>query len=162
MKIAIIGTGYVGLPSGVGFAHLGHDVVCIDKDATKINNLKQSISPIFEDGLAELLESTVKSGKITFTTNMQEGISTADVVIIAVGTPPHPVTKEADLSYIYAAANEMAPFLSGYTTVATKSTVPVGTGDKIEQILTTVEKNGFYEIFSTVIIHKYHMLIILI
>ncbi len=148
MKIAIIGTGYVGLPSGVGFAHLGHDVVCIDKDATKINNLKQSISPIFEDGLSELLQSTVKSGKIKFTTDMQEGISSADIVIIAVGTPPHPVTKEADLSYIYAVAKEMAPFLSGYTTVATKSTVPVGTGDKIEQILKDVNPTADFDVIS--------------
>ena len=135
MKIGIIGTGYVGLPTGAGLADLGNDVICIDKDENKINTLKSGKSTIYEDGLVELLKRGIKSGKLKFTTSMKEGVEQADVVIIAVGTPLDARTGEADLQYIYAAAQELAQYLDGYTLVATKSTVPVGTGEKIEQII---------------------------
>ena len=132
MKIGVIGTGYVGLPTGVGLAELGNQVVCIDKDEAKIEALTAGKLTIFEEGLEELFQKNVQSKKLTFTTSMKEGVEGADVVIIAVGTPPHPVTKEADMQYIYAAAEELALCLTDYTVVADKSTVPVGTGDEVD------------------------------
>lgn len=141
MKIGIIGTGYVGLPTGVGLAELGNDVVCIDREPQKIDALKAGKITLYEDGLEELFHKNVKEGRLHFTTSMQEGVENADLVIIAVGTPPHPVTKEADMKYIHAAATELAVYLNGYTVVATKSTVPVGTGDDIEALIK--KKNPF-------------------
>ena len=135
MKIGIIGTGYVGLPSGVGFAELGNRVICVDKDEDKIASLKSGKITIFEDGLEDLFYKNIQNKNLQFTSSMKEGVEGADVVIIAVGTPPHPVTKEADMKYIYAAAEEMSKYLTGYTVVATKSTVPVGTGDEVEKII---------------------------
>lgn len=148
MKIAIIGTGYVGLPTGVGFAELGNEVVCIDKDAAKIEKLRSGRATIFEDGLDEMFLSNVRGGRLKFTTSMQEGVEGADVVIIAVGTPPHPITKEADMRYIHEAAEEMACFLRGYTVVATKSTVPVGTGDEIEKIIRGRRSQADFDVVS--------------
>ncbi|MBP5615937.1 MAG: NAD(P)-binding domain-containing protein, partial [Alphaproteobacteria bacterium] len=103
MKISIIGTGYVGLPTGIGLAELGHDVICIDQDTAKINALKHGQTTLYEEGLADLLDKHRQTGKIQFTSSMKDGILGADVVFLAVGTPPHPVTKEADLQYIFAA-----------------------------------------------------------
>ena len=97
MKIAIIGTGYVGLPTGVGLAELGNDVICIDKNIDKINKLKSGVVTLYEDGLEELFLKNVNARKLSFTSSMQDGVSGADVVVIAVGTPPHPITKEADM-----------------------------------------------------------------
>ena len=131
MKIGIIGTGYVGLPTGVGLAELGNEVVCTDKNKEKIDDLKVGKLTIYEDGLEELFAKNIAAGRLSFTTNMRKAVAGADVVLIAVGTPPHPVTHEADLKYIYAAATELAEYLTDYTVVATKSTVPVGTGDNI-------------------------------
>ncbi|MBO6282080.1 MAG: UDP-glucose/GDP-mannose dehydrogenase family protein [Alphaproteobacteria bacterium] len=148
MKIAIIGTGYVGLPSGVGFAELGNDVYCIDNNVSKINMLNKGILTLYENGLEELFRHNVKEGRLHFTTSMSEGIKDADLVIIAVGTPPHPITKEADLQYIEAAAQELAPHLTGYTVVATKSTVPVGTGDKVEAIIRKFNSKADVDIIS--------------
>ena len=148
MKIAIVGTGYVGLPTGVGLAEFGNDVVCVDKIASKIETLKSGKLTIYEDGLEELFQKVVKSGKLKFTTSMKDAVSEADVVLLAVGTPPHPVTKEADLQYIYAVAQEMAPYLSGYTVVATKSTVPVGTGDEVEAIIKRANPTADYDVVS--------------
>lgn len=135
MKIAIIGTGYVGLPTGVGLAELGHQVTCVDKDEAKISSLQGGVVTLFEEGLEELFAKNVGEGRLSFTTSMQEAVSEADLVIIAVGTPPHPKTKEADMKFIHAAAAELAKYLSGYTVVATKSTVPVGTGESVEGII---------------------------
>ena len=132
MKIAIIGTGYVGLPTGVGFAELGNDVTCIDYDASKIEMLRAGRVTLFEDGLDELLQKNITANRIRFTTSMAEGVNGADIVILAVGTPPNPETGAADMKYINAAATELASHLTGYTVIATKSTVPVGTGDTIE------------------------------
>ena len=135
MKVGIIGTGYVGLPTGVGLAELGNQVTCIDREPSKINALKAGKITLYEDGLEDLFHKNVREGRLHFTTSMEEGVKDADLVIIAVGTPPHPVTKEADMKYIHAAATELAEYLTGYTVVATKSTVPVGTGDVVEGLI---------------------------
>ncbi|MBR2922526.1 MAG: UDP-glucose/GDP-mannose dehydrogenase family protein [Alphaproteobacteria bacterium] len=148
MKIGIIGTGYVGLPTGVGLAELGNEVICIDKDEEKIRALKSGKVTIFEDGLEELFLKNIQNNKLKFTASMEEGVRDADVVIIAVGTPPHPVTKEADMKYIYAAAEELAKYVSGYTVVATKSTVPVGTGDEIENIIRKTNSKADFDVVS--------------
>ncbi|RTJ05746.1 UDP-glucose dehydrogenase family protein [Campylobacter jejuni] len=148
MKIGIIGTGYVGLPTGVGLAELGNDVICIDREKSKIDALNDGILTIYEDNLEELFHKNVKEGRLKFTTSMQEGIKDADLVIIAVGTPPHPVTKEADMKYIHAAATELADYLTGYTIIATKSTVPVGTGDDIESLISKKNPNAEFDVLS--------------
>ncbi|MBW1389856.1 UDP-glucose 6-dehydrogenase [Campylobacter jejuni] len=144
----MIGTGYVGLPTGVGLAELGNDVICIDREKSKIDALNNGILTIYEDNLEELFHKNVKEGRLKFTTSMQEGIKDADLVIIAVGTPPHPVTKEADMRYIHAAATELADYLTGYTVIATKSTVPVGTGDDIESLISKKNPNAEFDVLS--------------
>ena len=148
MKLTIIGTGYVGLPTGVGFAELGNEVVCVDKIAAKIDKLNRGELTLFEDGLDELFRKNVEKGSIRFTLDMENAVKGADVVMLAVGTPPHPVTKEADLQYIYAAAEELAQYLDGYTVVATKSTVPVGTGDEIEAIIRKTNPTADFDVVS--------------
>ena len=148
MKIGIIGTGYVGLPTGVGLAELGNEVICIDKDEEKISALKSGKVTIFEDGLEDLFTKNIQNKRLSFTSSMEDGVKDADVVIIAVGTPPHPVTKEADMKYIHAAAEELAKYISGYTVVATKSTVPVGTGDEIEDIIKKTNRNADFDVIS--------------
>lgn len=149
MKVAIIGTGYVGLPTGVGLAELGHQVICIDNDESKIAKLRHSQLTIYEHGLQELFDKHVSLGHLTFTTNMKEGLSGAQLIIIAVGTPPHPITNEADLSYLYEAAAQIAPCLnSSYTVVATKSTVPVGTGDEVESIINHINPQANCDVIS--------------
>lgn len=148
MKIAIIGTGYVGLPTGVGLAELGHNVVCIDTDKHKIEALNNGKITLFEEGLEALMTKNIREGRLHFTTSKAEAIPSADVVLIAVGTPPHPVTKEADMKFIHAAARELAPHLSGYTVVATKSTVPVGTGEAVEAIIRETNPTAECDIIS--------------
>ena len=148
MKIGIVGTGYVGLPSGVGFAELGHDVVCIDAIKEKIDALDAGKLTLFEDGLEELFQKNRAAGKIRFTTSMKEGVENADIVILAVGTPPHPETKEADMKYVHAAAKELAQYLTGYTVVADKSTVPVGTGDDVERLIRSVNPDADFDVVS--------------
>lgn len=148
MKVGIIGTGYVGLPTGVGLAELGHDVVCIDAIPEKIEALKAGKITLFEAGLEELFHKNLAAGKIKFTTDMKECVEDADIVIIAVGTPPHPVTKEADMKYIHAAARQLAPHLTGYTVVANKSTVPVGTGDEVEKMIRDENPHADFDVVS--------------
>ncbi|MCO6550196.1 MAG: UDP-glucose/GDP-mannose dehydrogenase family protein [Gilliamella sp.] len=148
MQIGIIGTGYVGLPTGVGLAELGHKVICIDREKSKIEKLQKGEVTLFEDGLEELLKKNLKNGNISFTTSMQEGVAGADIVFIAVGTPPHPVTKEADMKYVHAAATELAQYLDGYTVIATKSTVPVGTGDDIEMLISKRNPEAKFDVVS--------------
>lgn len=148
MKVGIIGTGYVGLPTGVGLAELGNEVVCIDREQSKIDKLNKGELTIYEDGLEELFRKNVKEGRLRFTTSMKEGVENADLVLIAVGTPPHPVTKEADMKYIHAAATELAEFLTGYTVVATKSTVPVGTGDDVEGLIRKKNPSADFDVVS--------------
>lgn len=148
MQIGIIGTGYVGLPTGVGLAELGHKVICIDREQSKITKLQRGEITLFEDGLEELLKKNLEKGNISFTTSMQEGVAGADIVLIAVGTPPHPVTKEADMKYVHAAATELAQYLDGYTVIATKSTVPVGTGDDIEILINKRNPTAQFDVVS--------------
>ena len=148
MNIAIIGTGYVGLPTGVGLAELGHNVVCIDREVSKIKALKDGKITLYEEGLEELFHKNVKEKRLIFSTSMKEGVENADIVMIAVGTPPHPVTKEADMKYIHAAATELAPYLKTYTVIATKSTVPVGTGDDIESLISKKNPQAEFDVVS--------------
>ena len=135
MHIAMIGTGYVGLVSGACFADFGHQVTCVDKDEGKIAALRRGEIPIFEPGLDVLVASNVKAGRLKFTTDLAEPVTGADAVFIAVGTPSRRGDGHADLSYVYAAAREIAAALKGFTVVITKSTVPVGTGDEVERLI---------------------------
>jgi UDPglucose 6-dehydrogenase len=135
MKIAMIGSGYVGLVSGACLADFGHDVTCVDKDAGKIAALHQGIMPIFEPGLDALVAKTVRAGMLHFTTQAKEAVAQADAVFIAVGTPSRRGDGHADLTYVFDAAREIADALDGFTIVVTKSTVPVGTGDEVERII---------------------------
>ncbi|KJC49573.1 UDP-glucose/GDP-mannose dehydrogenase family protein [Bradyrhizobium sp. LTSP857] len=135
MRIAMIGTGYVGLVSGACFADFGHDVTCVDKDEKKIAALHRGEIPIYEPGLDELVATNVKAKRLDFTTDLSKPVADADAVFIAVGTPSRRGDGHADLSYVYAAAREIAQSLSGFTVVVTKSTVPVGTGDEVERII---------------------------
>jgi len=135
MRVAMIGTGYVGLVSGACFADFGHIVTCVDKDASKIERLEQGIMPIYEPGLDTLVAKNVEEGRLFFAIDGAEAIRQADAVFIAVGTPSRRGDGHADLSYVYAAAEEIADLIDGFTVVVTKSTVPVGTGDEIERII---------------------------
>jgi UDPglucose 6-dehydrogenase len=135
MRIAMIGTGYVGLVSGACFADFGHRVTCVDKDADKIAALRRGEMPIYEPGLEVLVASNVKSGRLDFTTELAAPVAEADAVFIAVGTPSRRGDGHADLSYVHTAAREIAGALEGFTVVVTKSTVPVGTGDEVERLI---------------------------
>src|SRR5437588_2279608 len=135
MRIAMIGTGYVGLVSGACFADFGHRVCCIDKDAAKIDGLKQGRMPIWEPGLEAVVKANAERGRLTFTTELTEGVEAAEAVFIAVGTPARRGDGHADLTYVFEAVRELAKVIRPGTVVVTKSTVPVGTGDRIEQIL---------------------------
>src|SRR5438132_7857101 len=135
MRIAMIGTGYVGLVSGACFADYGHQVTCVDKDGNKVEGLRRGEIPIFEPGLDALVASNVKAGRLDFTTDLAAPVAEADAVFIAVGTPSRRGDGHADLSYVHSAAREIAAALSGFTVVITKSTVPVGTGDDVERII---------------------------
>ena len=135
MRVAMIGTGYVGLISGACIADFGHEVVCVDKDVAKIAALERGEIPIYEPGLQELLRSNVKQGRLSFATTLEEPVRAADLIFIAVGTPSRRGDGHADLSYVYQAAREIAAAVDGFTVVVTKSTVPVGTGDEVERII---------------------------
>jgi UDPglucose 6-dehydrogenase len=135
MRVAMIGTGYVGLVSGACFADFGHHVTCVDKEASKIDSLKRGEIPIYEPDLERLVTTNVREGRLDFSTDLAAPVSEAQAVFIAVGTPSRRGDGHADLSYVYAAAREIAAALSGFTVVVTKSTVPVGTGDEVERII---------------------------
>ena len=135
MKIAMIGSGYVGLVSGACFADFGHEVVCVDKDESKITRLHANIMPIYEPGLDALVKTNVDAGRLSFSTDVTEAVKGCDAVFIAVGTPSRRGDGHADLSYVYAAAEELARAIDPRTVVVTKSTVPVGTGDEVERII---------------------------
>jgi UDPglucose 6-dehydrogenase len=135
MRVAMIGTGYVGLVSGACFADFGHVVTCVDKDPSKIERLERGEIPIFEPGLDDLVARNVRDGRLSFALDGAEAIRSADAVFIAVGTPSRRGDGHADLSYVHAAAEEIAGLIDGFTVVVTKSTVPVGTGDDIERII---------------------------
>jgi UDPglucose 6-dehydrogenase len=148
MRVAMIGTGYVGLVSGACFADFGHVVTCVDKDASKIARLEKGEIPIFEPGLDELVSRNRREGRLKFSTESAEAVREADAVFIAVGTPSRRGDGHADLSYVYAAAEEIAKQIDGFTVIVTKSTVPVGTGDEIEAILKRVRPDGLYAVVS--------------
>jgi UDPglucose 6-dehydrogenase len=135
MRIAMIGSGYVGLVSGACFSDFGHEVTCVDKDAAKIAALNAGQIPIFEPGLEELVARNAAAGRLAFTTDLASAVRAADAVFIAVGTPSRRGDGYADLSYVYGAAGEIAAALDGFTVVVDKSTVPVGTGDEVERII---------------------------
>jgi UDPglucose 6-dehydrogenase len=136
MRVAMIGTGYVGLVSGACFADFGHHVTCVDKDSCKVAALKRGEIPIYEPGLAELVGSNIRQGRLTFSSELADSVREADVVFLAVGTPSRRGDGHADLSYLFAAAAEIARReIRDFTVIATKSTVPVGTGDEIERII---------------------------
>ena len=148
MRVAIVGTGYVGLVSGACFAHFGHDVICVDKDASKIERLMRGEIPIFEPGLDALVAENVAAGRLSFTTDLMAATPDADAVFIAVGTPTRRGDGHADLTYVYAAAEEIAKAMKGYTVVVTKSTVPVGTGAEVEAIIRRVRPDANFSVVS--------------
>src|SRR5438105_13620925 len=135
MRIAMIGTGYVGLVSGACLSEFGHHVACVGKDKSKIDALNAGRMPIYEPGLEEVVADNVKAGRLSFTGDLAASVRCADAVFIAVGTPSRRGDGHADLTYVFAAAEEIAAALDGYTVVITKSTVPVGTGDEVERII---------------------------
>jgi UDPglucose 6-dehydrogenase len=148
MKIAMIGTGYVGLVSGACFSEFGVEVVCVDKDEEKINKLKAGECPIYEPGLENLVANNVASKKLSFTTDLTTGVKGADAVFIAVGTPSRRGGGHADLSYVYSAAKEVAEAMDGYTVIVTKSTVPVGTGREVKRIVAEARPDAEFDVAS--------------
>lgn len=148
MQVTIIGTGYVGLVSGACFADFGHRVVCVDKDPTKIEKLNRGIIPIFEPGLDQLVADNVRAGRLSFEVDAAEAVRDSAVVFIAVGTPTRRGDGHADLSYVYAAAEEIATLIDGFTVIVNKSTVPVGTGDEVEAILKRILPDGQFAVVS--------------
>src|SRR5215813_4157892 len=145
MRIAMIGTGYVGLVSGACLSEFGHEVVCIDKDTSKIDALRAGGIPIFEPGLDEVVAANVKAGRLSFETDLARGVKGASAVFIAVGTPSRRGDGHADLSYVFAAAEEIAAALTNYAVVVTKSTVPVGTSRKVEAIIKKVRPGAEFD-----------------
>ncbi len=148
MKIAMIGTGYVGLVSGVCFSDFGHEVVCVDKDPDKIATLRRGEVPIYEPGLDDLMARNVAAGRLSFSEDLAEAVAGADAVFIAVGTPTRRGDGHADLSYVFAAAEEIARALEGYTVVVTKSTVPVGTNRKVKQVIAKANPQAEFDVAS--------------
>src|SRR6201996_3242829 len=148
MRIAMIGTGYVGLVSGACLSEFGHDVVCIDKDASKVETLRAGGIPIYEPGLDEVVAANVKAGRLSFETDLARGVAGAAAIFIAVGTPSRRGDGHADLSYVFAAAEEIARALTGYAVVVTKSTVPVGTSRKVEEIIRATNPSALFDMAS--------------
>jgi UDPglucose 6-dehydrogenase len=148
MRVAMIGTGYVGLVSGACFADFGHQVTCVDKDVEKIAALKRGEMPIYEPGLDQLVAENVSAGRLAFTTDIKPAVAKAEAVFIAVGTPSRRGDGHADLTYVYDAAREIAAALDGFALVITKSTVPVGTGDEVERIMRETRPDGDFAVVS--------------
>jgi UDPglucose 6-dehydrogenase len=146
--IVMVGSGYVGLVSGACFADFGHHVVCVDKDAAKIEALSQGVMPIYEPGLADLVAKNAREGRLSFTTDLAGPVKAAEVIFIAVGTPSRRGDGHADLSYVHAAAAEIANAMDGYSVVVTKSTVPVGTGDEVEAIIRERRPDAAFAVVS--------------
>ncbi len=148
MRIAVIGSGYVGLVSGACFSEFGVEVTCVDLDADKIARLKRGEMPIYEPGLEQLVASNVAAKRLSFTTDLAGAVKQADAVFIAVGTPSRRGDGHADLSYVFGAAEAIGRALDGYTVVVTKSTVPVGTGRKVAEVLRRVRPDGEFDVVS--------------
>jgi UDPglucose 6-dehydrogenase len=148
MKIAMIGTGYVGLVSGVCFSDFGHDVICVDKDPAKIEMLNKGVVPIYEPGLDELMAKNVSAGRLSFSTELAAAVDGADAVFIAVGTPTRRGDGHADLTFVMAAAQEIAHALTGYAVIVTKSTVPVGTNRQVKQVISAARPDADFDVAS--------------
>ena len=148
MNITILGTGYVGLVSGTCFSEFGFDVCCVDKDKDKINNLKNDIIPIYEPGLQNLVKKNKNSGRLSFSNEIDQNIKKADIVFIAVGTPSRRGDGHADLTYVYEAAEKIAKNLDGYTVIVNKSTVPVGTGAEVKNIIKKINPDALFDVVS--------------
>src|SRR5258706_2592932 len=148
MRIAMIGTGYVGLVSGACFSEFGHHVACVDKDGAKIAALKTGRMPIYEPGLEAAVADNVKAGRLAFTEDLKGSVQSADAVFIAVGTPSRRGDGHADLTYVFQAAEEIAAALTGYTVIITKSTVPVGTGRKVEETIRRLKPDADFDVAS--------------
>ena len=148
MKISVIGSGYVGLVSGVCFADFGHIVTCVDKDEKKIEALRRGEIPIFEPGLDDLVARNTRQQRLFFSTDLAKAVAESEAVFIAVGTPSRRGDGYADLSYVYAVAREIAPAITGFTVIVTKSTVPVGTGDEVERIIRETRADAEFSVVS--------------
>jgi UDPglucose 6-dehydrogenase len=148
MRVAMIGTGYVGLVSGICIADFGHQVTCVDKDSTRISALNAGEVPIYEPGLGDIVRSNVGEGRLSFTTALSEAVRRAYAVFIAVGTPSRRGDGHADLSYVYEATREIAAVLEGFTVIITKSTVPVGTGDEVERIIREIRPDADFAVVA--------------
>ena len=148
MKLCMIGTGYVGLVSGACFADLGNDVICVDKDISKINKLKKSIIPIYEPGLDELVKKNFNAGRLKFSNNLAESVEKSNIIFICVGTPTKKNKYEADLSQVYSVAKEIRNNVKSFKIIINKSTVPVMTGDKVEKIISKKIKKSLFEVVS--------------
>jgi len=148
MKLCMIGTGYVGLVSGVCFSDLGNTVYCVDKDINKINSLNKGLVPIYEPGLEEILKKNQKQKRLFFTSNLKKAVQNSDIIFICVGTPTKKNSNSADLKYVFNVANDLKKLISKYKIIVTKSTVPVSTGDKIERILKNLRNNNLIDIVS--------------
>jgi UDPglucose 6-dehydrogenase len=148
MRIAMVGTGYVGLVTGACLSDFGHEVVCIDNDQTKIDALRRAEIPIYEPGLSEIVANNLSAGRLSFTADLAAGLRGAQAVFIAVGTPTAPGEERADLSFVFEVARQIANHLDGYVVIVTKSTVPVGTGDEIERIVAQVSPSARFSVVS--------------
>ena len=148
MKLCMIGTGYVGLVSGVCFSDLGNDVICVDKDDIKINNLKKGIIPIYEPGLEELVLKNYKNKRLNFSTNLKEAVKKSDIIFICVGTPSKKNSNSADLSQVYMAAKEISKSINKFKIIINKSTVPVTTGDEVEKIIAKKVNRKYFSVVS--------------
>ncbi|WP_440643369.1 UDP-glucose dehydrogenase family protein [Candidatus Pelagibacter sp. HIMB123] len=148
MKLCMIGTGYVGLVSGVCFSDLGNDVICVDKDDVKINNLKKGIIPIYEPGLEELVLKNYKNKRLNFSTNLKEAVKKSDIIFICVGTPTKKNSNSADLSQVYMAAKEISKSINKFKIIINKSTVPVTTGDEVEKIIAKKISRKYFSVVS--------------
>ena len=148
MKLCMIGTGYVGLVSGVCFSDLGNQVICVDKDLNKINKLQSGIIPIYEPGLGELVKRNIKNKRLSFSNDLKNSIKKSDVIFICVGTPTKKTASSADLSQIYDVAKELSLSINKFKIIVTKSTVPVTTGDQIEKILRKKNSSKKFSVVS--------------
>ena len=148
MKLCMIGTGYVGLVSGVCFSDVGNTVYCVDKDQKKIDLLNKGIVPIFEPGLEEILKKNYKQKRLIFTSDLKKAVTNSDIIFICVGTPTKKKTNSADLKYVFSVAKDLKKIIKKYKIIITKSTVPVCTGDKIEKILISLKKKKLVDVVS--------------
>ena len=148
MKIAVVGTGYVGLVVGACFAENGNEVICVDNDTSKIRALRRGKIPIYEPGLKEIVSRNQNEGRLVFSTALSRAVRVAQIIFIAVGTPARRGDGHADLSYVYQAAEDLAPLLKGYTVVVDKSTVPVGTARNVKKIISDINPDADFDVAS--------------